>query len=657
VVNTTTDKIVHSIGAGYWVADVAYDVLNGDIYATNVASGNVTVIDGTNGSIMSSTMVGSSPWGVAVDSSNGNVYVANSGSDNVSVIDGKSNHVIGAIPVGSEPVFPAFDPATNLIYVPNQQSDNVSVINGSTDRVVGTVRVGGPGTNPISVTVGGMNGCVYVGDLGSSSVSVLAPPIQVAMTVSATTVETGEVSMFGAHATGGLPSGDPRRYTWRFGDGASSVGTNSSAAHAYSATGTFVIEVTVTDAGGYTASANLSIIVNPGPIVASLHASRGSADVGQSVTFTASASQGTGTYLTYTWSGLAGGCLGLTTASVTCTFPTAGRHTINVTVMDSTGGTSPPSASLAFEVYADPTVELDVSPPTVDIGQNVTFLANGSLGSGGYAYEWAGLPAGCSGSSVVTCSPGRPGAYSIKVDLTDSNTFSVTSAPLSFTVYGDPAVQLSANRIELDRGQSLTFTAEAELGSGGYSYGWLGLPVGCGGTSAIVSCSPITSATFHVSVLLSDSNNLSVMSNAVVVVVNLPLSSSFTLAPTSPLSGGSVSFTATASGGTSPLAYTWIFGDGPRAATGSRVAHTYGSGGTYTVTLWVTDSAGASSQSSVVVSVGNTFLGLPAAEGYAVLGSVITAIAVVATIAVLLTRRRRVPPTPAERPASPPAPP
>jgi hypothetical protein len=54
-------------------------------------------------------------------------------------------------------------------------------------------------------------------------------------------------------------------------------------------------------------------------------------------------------------------------------------------------------------------------------------------------------------------------------------------------------------------------------------------------------------------------------------------------------------------------------------------------------------------------SSGSTFLGLPASEGYAVLGGVIVALAALAVFARLRSRRGKAPPAPAERIADPPA--
>ena len=44
--------------------------------------------------------------------------------------------------------------------------------------------------------------------------------------------------------------------------------------------------------------------------------------------------------------------------------------------------------------------------------------------------------------------------------------------------------------------------------------------------------------------------------------------------PTTPL-GAPTSFAATVSAGTTPITYTWGFGDGTPARTGAQVAHTY----------------------------------------------------------------------------------
>ncbi len=81
-----------------------------------------------------------------------------------------------------------------------------------------------------------------------------------------------------------------------------------------------------------------------------------------------------------------------------------------------------------------------------------------------------------------------------------------------------------------------------------------------------------------------------------------PLSASFTFSPTTPSSGATVTFTGSGSGGTGIYTYSWNFGDST-TGTGNPATHAYLFGGTYTVTLTVTDTAGNRATSSQTVNV------------------------------------------------------
>src|SRR5438876_4410803 len=73
--------------------------------------------------------------------------------------------------------------------------------------------------------------------------------------------------------------------------------------------------------------------------------------------------------------------------------------------------------------------------------------------------------------------------------------------------------------------------------------------------------------------------------------VSSSLTTSFTFSPSSPTTGQTITFTASASGGASPYTFSWGFGDGG-SATGSPTTHVYSTSGAYTVTLTASDSTG-----------------------------------------------------------------
>jgi PKD repeat protein len=84
----------------------------------------------------------------------------------------------------------------------------------------------------------------------------------------------------------------------------------------------------------------------------------------------------------------------------------------------------------------------------------------------------------------------------------------------------------------------------------------------------------------------------------------IPLYTSFTVSPTTPIVNMPVTFTATTLGGTSPYTNSWSFGDGG-SGTGNPVTHTYSAAGSYLATLTVTDSSSpqASISASITVNV------------------------------------------------------
>jgi YVTN family beta-propeller protein len=151
---------------------VAVDNQTGNVYVTNTATNNVTVLDPTTGRSVANISVGLGPLGVAYDAADSEVYVANGGSDNVSVISTLSETVVASLAVGTAPVGVAVDGATDQVFVANNGSGNVSVIDAATHHLTTSIPVG---SQPYGVAVDNTTDRVFVTDRGSDNISVIDP--------------------------------------------------------------------------------------------------------------------------------------------------------------------------------------------------------------------------------------------------------------------------------------------------------------------------------------------------------------------------------------------------------------------------------------------------------------------------------------------------
>src|SRR5439155_1239301 len=137
-------------------------------------------------------------------------------------------------------------------------------------------------------------------------------------------------------------------------------------------------------------------------------------------------------------------------------------------------------------------------------------------------------------------------------------------------------------------GQAVTFTATVSGGTAPYSYGW-SFGDGTNGMGSSVSYTYQSPGNYSVIFTVTDSKGQTAGSTQTITVSQpLSLTASFTFSPSSPMTGQTVTFTASASGGTSPYSFNWNFGDGT-SGTGSVVNHAYSTVGTFTVTSTVKD--------------------------------------------------------------------
>ncbi len=376
------------------------------------------------------------------------------------------------------------------------------------------------GNYTVSVTVTDSNG--FVSAPASSVYRVYSDPAvsSISAVPPSGRIDLGQTANFtSASPTGGA---SPYSYSWL------SLPTGCSDSHKAfdlctpTSSGSFTVQLQVTDANGYPTTVFASYTVDGDPYVSALVANRTNVDVGQTVVFNATASGGSGSYATFAWSWSSAkfGCTATTSPTLYCTPTTPGSaYTVSVTVTDSNGFTSNPLSSAPYTVLSDPTV----SPPganrtSTDVGQPVTFSTVASGGDSPYlTYLWTSsspsFACGASSTSSITCNGGTPGNYSVTVQVVDSNHFTSTAATSTlFRVYSDPLVTVPiANRTTVDVGQTVSYATTASGGTASYtSFVWSESSPNLGCTltnTASISCVPtLSGSSYTVTVTVVDSN-------------------------------------------------------------------------------------------------------------------------------------------------------
>lgn len=139
------------------------------LFATNLASGRLSVIDTDVLETIVSIPTGGRCHVVTLTNDNRHAWVANIADDNVSIVDTVTYRILGTIPVGKGPTGLTFSRDGRFAYVSNQGDKTVAVVDTVTQAVVKRIPVG---TNPHFLVLG-PDGRIWGCNSGANDIYVI----------------------------------------------------------------------------------------------------------------------------------------------------------------------------------------------------------------------------------------------------------------------------------------------------------------------------------------------------------------------------------------------------------------------------------------------------------------------------------------------------
>ncbi len=382
--------------------------------------------------------------------------------------------------------------------------------------------------------------------------------------------------------------------SWDFGDTAGTTGCSTS--HTYTNTGTFTATVTATDVVGVTTAASVTITVNPLPGV-DFNFGPAKPMVGEPVNFTTATTGGSGPF-SFNWNYGDGGSGSGNPASHS--FAAAGTFNVTVTVTDVVGETATVTHSVAVTQSLLVSIT-SMAPSPSEIGVSTSYSVTATGGTPNYTFSWDfgdGGPA--VGGSLVAHTYTAAGTFSVTISAADSANHAATAAQ-TLLINSRLTVTTSASPNPADAGVPVSFATTSTGGVGSLVCDW---SFGDGWSASKCSTIHTYATTGSFTARLTATDTLGVTSSASLPIsVTVAPSVNFTSSPATPTTGQSVTFTATANGGAGPFVFSWNFGDGSPDDNGSLATHTYMSRGIFTVNLTTTDTNGATTVTTLSLSI------------------------------------------------------
>lgn len=230
----------------------------------------------------------------------------------------------------------------------------------------------------------------------------------------------GQVVAFNVDATD--PDEDPLYYEWTFGDG--EIGAGSRPGHAYSSVQDFTATVTVSDGHGGSVPRSVTVRINPNqpPVISEARATPNPGYTGQTITFTASATDPEGHPITYEWDFGDGEMASGPNPTTIHIYTRVDRFPASLTVRDPYGGSDMRKFNVEILLNRPPVITSATGTPNPaygDEGVRMEVVATDPDGDS-LTYTWyqqGSEP--ISGPSPVNTLPPSPGPHVILVRADD----------------------------------------------------------------------------------------------------------------------------------------------------------------------------------------------------------------------------------------------
>ncbi len=180
----STGPNISSVSLGTVPRGVAVNSATGTVYVVLFLNGTTLALDAQSLTTVS-RITTPSPYAVAANPGTNTVYVSQGTGPSISVIDGSDNSVVSSVSGAGVPYGLAMDEDTNLILGADTDGATLWIVNGTTDSVIGHVPIEGssavavdPSDNEAfvgNVSSDGLNGTIGVVSLSSMSITKTIP--------------------------------------------------------------------------------------------------------------------------------------------------------------------------------------------------------------------------------------------------------------------------------------------------------------------------------------------------------------------------------------------------------------------------------------------------------------------------------------------------